>query len=502
MLKLADPETHLQDFIDTALRIFDTNWSRVTKKAVVMEAIQRLEALTYDRPLRADILPGTPPGTPWHLGGHSLGSVGVAFSDNKWPQIAILLGLSTVPALYRDLRHLTVLNPDPVQRVAAIQGQRNLCRRSQPPALPTVAHIPVAGDDLRVDFTIQRTLYAMQQIVNHDDNCAKWSLEKVQPLQPFVIPLSPSSGLVEWVTARTLHAAMSLVDGFQGADQAAGAAFNYHMGTARATELCTRYRTLLALPEGQSRTLFKSLVLKVPYLRTFWEQQGPVFGPSALETFGKVLMLAICLWIMGIGDRHNENWLVTPDGDAIAIDFDLYLSQGAKSIVPEVAPIRFTPQIATSIPYVDIDDLMTDVLQAQRNMPNVIQDALEILYWQPSKDTVRMPSVFVAGSADADAAAARAEVRGRLRQVTRILVDGVPAQEIIVDGLDKYHRTDAVRPPWLTALRQQVLDGATRDRTNMPSSNLTARRQVHSILDLASDESLLIKLWQGWKPWL
>ena len=51
----------------------------------------------------------------------------------------------------------------------------------------------------------------------------------------------------------------------------------------------------------------------------------------------------MCSYLLGIGDRHLENFLVdTQDGEVLGIDFGIAFDSGLHLAVPELVPFRLT----------------------------------------------------------------------------------------------------------------------------------------------------------------
>jgi DNA-dependent protein kinase catalytic subunit len=56
----------------------------------------------------------------------------------------------------------------------------------------------------------------------------------------------------------------------------------------------------------------------------------------------------VCIvgWLLGIGDRHADNLIITlKSGKSIAIDFGYAFGGASALAIPEISPFRFTPQI-------------------------------------------------------------------------------------------------------------------------------------------------------------
>eukprot|EP00915_Cephaloidophora_sp_WS-2016_P007516 GHVH01010180.1.p1 GENE.GHVH01010180.1~~GHVH01010180.1.p1 ORF type:complete len:2055 (+),score=272.18 GHVH01010180.1:654-6818(+) len=64
-------------------------------------------------------------------------------------------------------------------------------------------------------------------------------------------------------------------------------------------------------------------------------------------------------WILGLGDRHQENQLLDANGTLVHIDFDCILDKSRLLPIPEVVPFRLTPMICN---FIGVFQLEHDVL--------------------------------------------------------------------------------------------------------------------------------------------
>mmetsp|Transcript_26184 Transcript_26184/g.18586 ORF Transcript_26184/g.18586 Transcript_26184/m.18586 type:complete len:87 (+) Transcript_26184:412-672(+) len=54
-------------------------------------------------------------------------------------------------------------------------------------------------------------------------------------------------------------------------------------------------------------------------------------------------VFSIASYLIGIGDRHMENFLVdTTDGEVLGIDFGIAFGSGIQLAIPELMPFRLT----------------------------------------------------------------------------------------------------------------------------------------------------------------
>lgn len=105
--------------------------------------------------------------------------------------------------------------------------------------------------------------------------------------------------------------------------------------------------------------------------------------------------LCIACYILGIGDRHLENFLIDiNNSDILAIDFGVAFGQGLVQLVPELVPFRLTNQIRNVIyPFGKkgpIRQSMIDTLSAFKNNKDYILDYCEIFVKEPLLDWIKI----------------------------------------------------------------------------------------------------------------
>ena len=88
---------------------------------------------------------------------------------------------------------------------------------------------------------------------------------------------------------------------------------------------------------------------------------------------------AICSYILGIGDRHLENFLIdVTDGEVLGIDFGIAFGSGVQLGVPELVPFRLTRQIEGVLAPIGTDGAfrltMLHALRALKSAKNLILD--------------------------------------------------------------------------------------------------------------------------------
>lgn len=105
-------------------------------------------------------------------------------------------------------------------------------------------------------------------------------------------------------------------------------------------------------------------------------------------------VFSIASYLLGIGDRHLENFLVnTTDGEVLGIDFGCAFGAGIQQSIPELMPFRLTQQIEGVIaPHSNqgvYKQTMVHVLNAIRKRKNLILDTCDIFVKEPLLDWVK-----------------------------------------------------------------------------------------------------------------
>jgi len=104
-----------------------------------------------------------------------------------------------------------------------------------------------------------------------------------------------------------------------------------------------------------------------------------------------VAVLSIASYLLGIGDRHLENFLIsTTDGEVLGIDYGCAFGFGVQLAVPELIPFRLTQQIEGVIAPHPMNSVyqqtMVHVMRALRKNKSLILDTCDIFVKEPLLD--------------------------------------------------------------------------------------------------------------------
>ena len=277
------------------------------------------------------------------------------------------------------------------------------------------------GEDLRLDQRIQEVFKVMNEILIKNSNCAKKKLK----LNTFVVvPITQKLGIIEWISdTQSLYKVIK-----------------YSMENL-IDEYTTQYQSTLNIdsldkpPEKKVWELHKS----PQYLaRIEWyNKKFPKITNILQQSFGALLIqnneeiirsfrkienmmpsyvlqkslmhylltpeeilaqrisfirnyAAICIsgYILGIGDRHLDNFLINVNNsEIVAIDFGVAFGQGLNQLIPELVPYRLTRQLCNVLSPFGIKGIirqtMIDVLSAYKFGKDYILDYCEVFVKEP-----------------------------------------------------------------------------------------------------------------------
>lgn len=99
-------------------------------------------------------------------------------------------------------------------------------------------------------------------------------------------------------------------------------------------------------------------------------------------------VLSVCLYVLGIGDRHLSNWLLSlSSGRLIAIDFGLAFDQGVQLPIPELIPIRFSRQFQRLMRPLDsralVQQTMAHAMNALRQNHERVLSVMSVFVKEP-----------------------------------------------------------------------------------------------------------------------
>ncbi|KAI8592649.1 kinase-like domain-containing protein [Geranomyces variabilis] len=265
---------------------------------------------------------------------------------------------------------------------------------------------------------------------------------------------------------------------------------------AAGADIHERTRATYQMVSATVAAAWGRLAFKHPHLLAFFflrvQEANPALTPAQQAAFHEnftksYAVMTLILWILGMGDRHLGNFLITPTGFLIPIDYDLVMGRGQMTPVPDVVPVRCTDQIERAIHLPYVKGIMADVMRAFQSYRNTIMRSLELLKVVPPRNTLAL--VW-------DGRRGFVPNGERLAQIKRIL-DGAMPHVVLRDSLSQHHPNK----PWLARLQAVVTSSLPIVR--QPVLTMPAPvYQIDTLFLLARSGRLLSRMHIGWASWI
>lgn len=384
------------------------------------------------------------------------------------------------------------------------------------------------GEDLRLDARIEQLFEAINDII------APEAVPGLRIRTVAVVPLLPDLGIIEWATGtRTLKSVVLEMSAAKDLREVETHKQRVEWANTFGAGL-KKYEKICQLPKSDVEVAFKRCVRHLPpeaTLRAFlWRI---ALGPEALwhlrQRFAASLAAtSIASYILGIGDRHLDNFLVhVESAELVPIDFGYSFGIGALLPVPELVPFRLTGFICSVLQPLAGERIhgpfrsgITTVLSRCRRNYGVLVDASAIFIREPLLDWA------------AEARRKGEEVdfmpRKRLRFLAHRLKGRHPAKILGEELKDNpqpwikkmmqvaspgkvcpcpspsqlnFHCRNCGRP-WPSFIEGIVagLEDEERKRTYNLEGMLTPAEQADCLIQQATDPTVLGRAWEGWAP--
>lgn len=214
-------------------------------------------------------------------------------------------------------------------------------------------------------------------------------------------------------------------------------------------------------------------------------------------------VLFIAHWLLGIGDRHLKNSLInTRNGKLLGIDFGYAFGAGTQFLpVPELVPYRLTPHIISLMePFMDngfLKEYMVDALTALRANSGPLMATMDVFIKEPSVDWLEQASKFICEDEE-EPVDLQWFSNDKINQARRKF-NGASSTSIMIEDLEKSHL-----PKKYVQSYVELVKGV--DQFNFRArlekdDNLSVEEQVDCLIDHATDENLLGRMYAGWEPW-
>ncbi|CAM9645410.1 unnamed protein product [Heterosigma akashiwo] len=234
-------------------------------------------------------------------------------------------------------------------------------------------------------------------------------------------------------------------------------------------------------------------------------------------------MICVSGYILGIGDRHLDNFLLDlTSGQLIGIDFGYAFGIGASHLpVPELLPFRLSPNLLGPLRPLDARGLlvahMIHAMAALREGADTLTSTLDVFLhepivdwaggakkWKPSNDTTEDSAGGGGASESLSLSLEEGEeqtpwepdrkIRNTLRKLT-----GYHPVGVLCDDLKK---TTVKHFKSFDKLKEIALSSDCARSSFELTEVLSVADQVECLVELASDPNVALRMWQGLTAWV
>ncbi|KAM9626909.1 DNA-dependent protein kinase catalytic subunit isoform 2-T2 [Trichechus inunguis] len=374
------------------------------------------------------------------------------------------------------------------------------------------------GEDLRQDQRIEQLFEVMNVVLSRSAACSQRNMQ-LKTYQ--VIPMTTRLGLIEWIE-NTFTLKELLWNNMSQEEKTA------YMSDPKAP--LSEYRDWLTKMSGKRDVGAYMLMYKgasrTETITSFRKRESRVPGDLLKRAFVKMstgpeaflalrshfasshALLCISHWILGIGDRHLNNFMVNMEtGGMVGIDFGHAFGSATQFLpVPELMPFRLTRQfINLMLPMKEtglIYSVMVHALRAFRSHPDLLTNTMDVFVKDPSFDWKNFEQKMLkkGGSwiQEVNITEKNWYPRQKINYAKRKLAGANPA--VITCGeLRLGHEKEPAFGDYMAVARGSKDHNIRAQETE---SGLSEEIQVKCLIDQATDPNILGRTWGGWEPWM
>lgn len=374
------------------------------------------------------------------------------------------------------------------------------------------------GEDLRLDQRVQQLFSVMNELFRQDAECTRRGL--ALPTYE-VVPMTGKVGLIEWIDNTKPIKALIEEEIAKGQGKAASTVSIQKIPAAKVHDQWLSSFSNRGKIGDMHAAMYKqasraSTVKKV-------EQQYSTIPASLLRTgvlslssspeaylsirahFARSLAsFSIASYIIGIGDRHLENFLLNyRDGGLVGIDFGHAFGTATQFLpVPELVPFRLTRQFTEFLKPLDSEGLLNhNMIHCMRTLQEnreILLDTMNVFITEPLLDWEK----FARRCAREQGSEEDASVwfpKEKIGIVRKKLSRYNPVHIMVQELRTSVHG----KKPYLRNLEAIVAGEAKHNvRARLGERCDTVAEQVECLVDLASDPNVLGRMYGGWASWI
>uniref|UniRef100_A0A3P9A875 DNA-dependent protein kinase catalytic subunit n=1 Tax=Esox lucius TaxID=8010 RepID=A0A3P9A875_ESOLU len=375
------------------------------------------------------------------------------------------------------------------------------------------------GEDLRQDQRIEQLFSVMNILLAQDAPCAHGSMQ-LRTYQ--VVPITTRIGLIEWMehtctlkellfNARTEEEQRDALRPNEEYDswltkvtKQAGKGVTANGRYAEAYKRANRNETINNFVRVEQ--LVPGDLLRRAFVRMSTTPEA--FLSLRSHFTSSHALLCVSHWILGIGDRHLSNFMVsTETGGMIGIDFGHAFGSATQFLpIPELMPFRLTRQFVNLMQPMKesglIQSVMVRSLRAYRADPDLLLNTMDVFVKEPSLDWKNFELKQMKKGGTWTESVDTKEINWYPRQkvdFARRKLEGANPATITSEELKLgFEKTPAFKGMQAVALGCEEHNV----RARLGPMGLSVESQVECLLDQAMDPNILGRVWAGWEPWI
>ncbi|KAF9986247.1 hypothetical protein BGZ75_002051 [Mortierella antarctica] len=363
------------------------------------------------------------------------------------------------------------------------------------------------GEDLRLDQRIQQLFSLMNDIMHKDPQCSQ---QNISVATYKVVPMSGSLGILEWVDntkplRHCIEGEVSPKDSWKRTQEQ----HNRFVASFKG-DMMGYYNLFIYAPREKVVKHMESLFSQMRDDCLKQSVARLAASPEAFlmlrSEFAKSLAaINVCSYILGIGDRHLENFLLDmSNGCLIPIDFGHAFGSATEVLpVPELVPFRLTRQLEGFLKPLGIKGLlehpMVCIMKALQSKKEVILNTMDIFVKEPlldwrshalkqAREQHKRGANMESFEIDENSVAPPAWYLQQKIDIARKKLEGYNPSHLTVRELTSGH----LNKPYLPALTKIAL-GDKKHNVRARHGEVCAgvQAQVECLIDMATDSDLL-----------
>ncbi|XP_022179332.1 DNA-dependent protein kinase catalytic subunit-like isoform X2 [Myzus persicae] len=373
------------------------------------------------------------------------------------------------------------------------------------------------GEDLRQDQRIQQIHEVINDALSNSAYCCDRQLSLLTYL---VFPLSKKLGMIEWIN-NTVTLKDFICESFPG-----GKEFGMKQLHSKMVE---HYRWLSEKSDSSNKLAvyvqatinnnsmvtvakFKQLIQSIPedILRKSLLNLchcAEMYISLRSKFITSFSVLSICHWLLGIGDRHLSNTIVsTKTGFCIGIDFNFAFHTATSiQVIPELIPFRMSPHIVSLMTPLNltgfIRETMVHTLKTLIDNREMLLSVMQVFINDPSADWAKIAKTLTL-RIDSDFNSKEIQWFPKQKILSgKDKMNGINPIEILCRELEISCISNDYKKALLNILKSDSQNN-TYKRSELQKCNITHNQQIDCLLDIATDHQILCLAYSGLQLWV